>query len=146
LAEFHYDVRFADGRCIDLYDGCDDVEDFVFRTEAQATRPGLEADGRGGRASPSELARCHVLRDHWSPTVILCLEASRGYGLLPKEFWTQVSERWVEHRPLAYILARIIIVFLISYSFFGVGGLRGLTSGAALIVVGVALSLRARRW
>ena len=33
----YYDVQFLDGTCIDLYNGCDDVSDFTFRTEASAT-------------------------------------------------------------------------------------------------------------
>ncbi len=31
-----YDVQFLDGTCIDLYNGCDDVSDFTFQTEASA--------------------------------------------------------------------------------------------------------------
>ena len=31
-----YDVQFLDGTCIDLYDGCDDVSDFTFQTQASA--------------------------------------------------------------------------------------------------------------
>jgi hypothetical protein len=29
-----YDVQFLDGTCIDLYNGCDDVSDFMFQTGA----------------------------------------------------------------------------------------------------------------
>ncbi|MAG92484.1 MAG: hypothetical protein CMJ48_01855 [Planctomycetaceae bacterium] len=32
-----YDVQFLDGSCIDLYNGCDDLSDFTFQTEASAT-------------------------------------------------------------------------------------------------------------
>ena len=32
-----YDVQFLDGTCIDLYNGCDEVSDFTFQTEASAT-------------------------------------------------------------------------------------------------------------
>ena len=31
-----YDVQFLDGTCIDLYNGCDQVSDFTFQTEAAA--------------------------------------------------------------------------------------------------------------
>ncbi len=31
-----YDVQFLDGTCIDLYNGCDDVSDFTFQTNADA--------------------------------------------------------------------------------------------------------------
>jgi hypothetical protein len=31
-----YDVQFLDGTCIDLYNGCDDVSDFTFQTQAAA--------------------------------------------------------------------------------------------------------------
>jgi hypothetical protein len=31
-----YDVQFLDGACIDLYNGCDDVSDFTFQTQAAA--------------------------------------------------------------------------------------------------------------
>ena len=31
-----YDVQFLDGSCIDLYNGCDDVSDFTFQTQASA--------------------------------------------------------------------------------------------------------------
>ena len=31
-----YNVEFLDGTCIDLYNGCDDVSDFTFQTEAAA--------------------------------------------------------------------------------------------------------------
>jgi hypothetical protein len=32
-----YNVEFLDGTCINLYNGCDDVSDFTFQTEAAAT-------------------------------------------------------------------------------------------------------------
>ncbi len=32
-----YDVQFLDGTCIALYNGCDEVSDFTFQTEASAT-------------------------------------------------------------------------------------------------------------
>jgi hypothetical protein len=32
-----YGVQFLDGTCIDLFNGCDDVSDFTFQTEASAT-------------------------------------------------------------------------------------------------------------
>jgi hypothetical protein len=31
-----YDVQFLDGTCIDLYNGCDEVSDFTFQTQASA--------------------------------------------------------------------------------------------------------------
>ena len=31
-----YDVQFLDGTCIDLFNGCDDVSDFTFQTQASA--------------------------------------------------------------------------------------------------------------
>jgi len=31
-----YDVQFLDGTCIDLYNGCDEVSDFTFQTQAAA--------------------------------------------------------------------------------------------------------------
>ena len=43
-----FDVEFVDGRCIDLFDGCDDASDFDFDNESAArlgssgsTRPGF---------------------------------------------------------------------------------------------------------
>ncbi|HIG00776.1 MAG TPA: hypothetical protein EYQ66_05655 [Myxococcales bacterium] len=31
-----YDVEFLEGSCISLFDGCDDVSDFTFQTQAAA--------------------------------------------------------------------------------------------------------------
>jgi hypothetical protein len=31
-----YDVQFLDGTCIGLYNGCDEISDFTFQTEASA--------------------------------------------------------------------------------------------------------------
>ena len=31
-----YDVQFLDGTCIDLYNGCDEISDLTFQTEASA--------------------------------------------------------------------------------------------------------------
>jgi hypothetical protein len=67
-------------------------------------------------------------------------------SVLPKNLRTLMSERWIEHRPLAYVLARITIVCLICYAFFGIGGLWGFASAIALFGLGVMLALRARRW
>jgi hypothetical protein len=32
-----YNVSFVDGTCVDLFDGCDEVSDFTFRSEIDAT-------------------------------------------------------------------------------------------------------------
>lgn len=36
-----YDVLFLDGSCASLYDGCDEVSDFNFTTEAEAVDASL---------------------------------------------------------------------------------------------------------
>ena len=49
-----YDVQFLDGSCISLFNGCDDVSDFTFQTQAaailasQALLDQVLLDGGGG--------------------------------------------------------------------------------------------------
>lgn len=64
-----------------------------------------------------------------------------GTRVLRRDLRAEILERWAEH-----ILARIAIVFPVSYPFFGVGGLWGLATAATLVGLAVLLALRARRW
>ncbi len=63
-----YDVQFLDGTCIDLFDGCDDVSDFTFQTQAasflasQALLDQVFLDGVSGLfdSVPNLTAGCNI--------------------------------------------------------------------------------------
>ena len=59
---------------------------------------------------------------------------------------TVLIEAWIEHRTLAYVLARVVIAFLAGYMFFVVGGAWAYLSGCGLVALAVWLTRRARKW
>ena len=100
-----YDVQFLDGSCIDLYNGCDDVSDFTFQTEAsallasQALLDQVFLDGGSGQfiSQPQLTNGCEsiyicLVHTHYLPTYYFYAQNeivgySTGDGTHGPEYW-----------------------------------------------------------